>query len=106
LQRGVLGRKQLPGFLRQDGQGQQAGREKACVEPTLCAPPKTAGQHVRTEIAEEQHDLEKQQAYRPYSRGSAKPRKDFFRDERFHQKEEERTQKNGEGMKHRQAGDL
>ena len=55
---------------------------------------------MRIEIAEEQHDLEKQQAYRPYSRDSPKPRKDFFRDERFHLKEEEPTQKNREGMKH------
>ena len=54
-----------------------------------------ADQAMRVEIAEKQHELEKQQGCAPYRGRSPEPREDEFRDHRLDLEQEESAQEDG-----------
>ncbi len=68
------------------------------MNSALNSRPESSRQHMRVEIAEQQHQLKKQQADDPNRRAASKPRQDNFGDERLYLKQKEGARKNRDAV--------
>jgi hypothetical protein len=87
----------LPGRDRQRGRG---GGEQRDVQDRLRPWREARVGPMRVGVAREQQRLEEQHAGGPHRRAAAEPRQDQARDERLHQEQQERRQRDDRGVQH------
>jgi hypothetical protein len=90
----------LPRLRGRDRQRGRGGGEQRDVQDRLRPWREPRVGPMRVGVAREQQRLEEQHAGRPHRRAAAEPRQDQARDERLHQEQQERRQRDDRGVQH------